>query len=98
MGDSLLSDAVLALDGLKDLVRRRRDRREVTPQEHRMAPHPPSRRGEVEGALSARRALEVVRAAVATMSRYPRSADDVPDHLGIPHWSWSGLVDPPAGD
>lgn len=65
VGDSLLSDAVLALDGLKDLVRRRRDRREVTPQEHRMAPHPPPRRGEVEGVLSARRALEAVRAAVA---------------------------------
>ena len=25
-----------------------------------------------------------------TMSRYPDSADDVPDGLGIPHWSWGG--------
>ena len=26
------------------------------------------------------------------MSRYPRSADDVPANLSIPHWSWDGLV------
>src|SRR5690349_21782935 len=25
------------------------------------------------------------------MSRYPRSADDVPLGLSIPHWSWDGL-------
>ena len=27
-----------------------------------------------------------------TMARYHRSPDDVPDGLGIPHWSWQGLV------
>jgi hemoglobin len=27
-----------------------------------------------------------------TMSRYHRSADDVPDGLPMPHWSWDGLV------
>lgn len=27
-----------------------------------------------------------------TMSRYHESADDVPDGLGIPRWSWDGLV------
>ncbi len=27
-----------------------------------------------------------------TMSRYKRSADDVPDRLRIPPWSWDGLV------
>jgi hemoglobin len=27
-----------------------------------------------------------------TMPRYHRSADDVPDDLPIPHWSWDGLV------
>ena len=26
-----------------------------------------------------------------TMSRYPQSADDVPNGLSIPHWSWDGL-------
>jgi hemoglobin len=31
-------------------------------------------------------------ATTTTMSRYPRSAEDVPDGLGIPHWSWDGLV------
>ncbi len=30
-----------------------------------------------------------------TMSRYHRSADDVPDGLDIPHWSWAGLVSAP---
>jgi hemoglobin len=30
-----------------------------------------------------------------TMSRYPRSADDVPDGLRIPHWFWDGLVTSP---
>ncbi|MGH3335238.1 MAG: group II truncated hemoglobin [Nocardioides sp.] len=27
----------------------------------------------------------------AALARYPESADDVPDGLGIPHWSWDGL-------
>jgi hemoglobin len=27
-----------------------------------------------------------------TMSRYQRSADDVPDGLRIRQWSWDGLV------
>lgn len=26
-----------------------------------------------------------------TMSRYPESADDVPEGLSIPRWSWDGL-------
>jgi hemoglobin len=26
-----------------------------------------------------------------TMSRYQHSADDVPEDLKIPHWSWNGL-------
>jgi hemoglobin len=26
------------------------------------------------------------------MARYHRSADDVPDGLAIPRWSWDGLV------
>ena len=30
-------------------------------------------------------------ATTTTMSRYHRSADDVPDDLRIPHWSWDGL-------
>jgi hypothetical protein len=28
-----------------------------------------------------------------TMARYQRSAEDVPDGLQIPQWSWDGLVD-----
>jgi len=31
-------------------------------------------------------------ATTTTMSRYHRSADEVPDRLTIPHWSWEGLV------
>jgi hemoglobin len=31
-------------------------------------------------------------ATTTTMSRYHRSAEEVPDGLRIPHWSWSGLV------
>jgi hemoglobin len=31
-------------------------------------------------------------ATTSTMSRYHQSADDVPDGLHIPHWSWDGLV------
>ena len=30
-------------------------------------------------------------ATTTTMSRYHESADDVPDGLGIPRWSWDGL-------
>jgi hemoglobin len=33
-------------------------------------------------------------ATTTTMSRYHRSASDVPDGLTIPHWSWNGLVSP----
>ena len=33
-------------------------------------------------------------ATTTTMSRYHHSADDVPDGLSIPHWSWDGLQDP----
>ncbi len=31
-------------------------------------------------------------ATTTTMSRYHRSAVEVPDGLRIPHWSWDGLV------
>lgn len=31
-------------------------------------------------------------ATTTTMSRYHESADDVPDGLSIPRWSWHGLV------
>jgi hemoglobin len=31
-------------------------------------------------------------ATTTAMSRYHRSADDVPDGLRIPQWSWKGLV------
>lgn len=30
-------------------------------------------------------------ATTTTMARYRNSADDVPDNLRIPHWSWDGL-------
>jgi hemoglobin len=30
-------------------------------------------------------------ATTTTMARYHDSADDVPDGLNIPHWSWDGL-------
>ena len=30
-------------------------------------------------------------AATTSMSRYHESADDVPNGLNIPHWSWDGL-------
>jgi hemoglobin len=30
-------------------------------------------------------------ATTTTMSRYPKSADDVPNGLSIQHWSWDGL-------
>jgi hemoglobin len=32
-------------------------------------------------------------ATTTTMARYHSSADDVPEGLPIPHWSWDGLVD-----
>lgn len=31
-------------------------------------------------------------ATTSAMARYHRSADDVPDGLPVPHWSWDGLV------
>jgi hemoglobin len=31
-------------------------------------------------------------ATATTMTAYHRSADDVPDGLALPHWSWDGLV------
>jgi hemoglobin len=32
-------------------------------------------------------------ATTTTMSRYHASADEVPDGLRIPRWSWNGLVE-----
>lgn len=32
-------------------------------------------------------------ATTTTMARYHRSADDVPDGLPLPHWSWDGLIE-----
>jgi len=37
-------------------------------------------------------------ATTTTMARYHRSADDVPAGLGLPHWSWDGLVSGAARD
>jgi hemoglobin len=37
-------------------------------------------------------------ATTTTMARYHRSADDVPDGLRIPHWSWDGLVGASVAD
>jgi hemoglobin len=34
-------------------------------------------------------------ATTTTMARYHRSADDVPDGLAIPLWSWDGLQKDP---
>jgi hemoglobin len=33
-------------------------------------------------------------ATTTTMSRYHHSADDVPEGLPLPRWSWDGVVDP----
>ena len=33
--------------------------------------------------------------ATALMAAYPRSPDDVPDVLPMPHWSWDGPVESP---
>ena len=35
-------------------------------------------------------------ATTTTMARYHRSADDVPDGLVIPRWSWDGLQTGPG--
>lgn len=35
-------------------------------------------------------------ATTTTMARYPGSADDVPEGLEIPRWSWEGLVEAAA--
>jgi hemoglobin len=35
-------------------------------------------------------------ATTTTMARYHRSADDVPDGLAIPRWSWDGLQPAPS--
>lgn len=43
VGDSLLSDPVLALKGLFDLVTERKPTVSITKQDHRMAPHPISK-------------------------------------------------------
>lgn len=57
--------------------------------------------------LTAKRALESAAqsavlhdyfawATMTTMARYHRSADDVPDGLRFPQWSWDGLVGDPG--
>ncbi len=39
--------------------------------------------------------LEYFRWATEEMSTYHESADDVPDGLTLPHWTWDGLVSGP---
>ena len=39
--------------------------------------------------------LEYFRWATEEMSTYHESADDVPDGLALPHWTWDGLVSGP---
>ena len=36
-------------------------------------------------------------ATTTSMARYHGSADDVPDGLPLPRWSWAGLTAPPTG-
>ena len=37
-------------------------------------------------------------ATLHSLARHPRSADDVPNGLRIPLWSWNGRVDEPRQD
>lgn len=66
VGDSLVCDAVLALQGLRELVPARRGAAaRVVAQEHRMAPHPPSEASppdpEGDAPLTARQLFRVLR-------------------------------------
>jgi hemoglobin len=48
--------------------------------------------GLTDGLCTAASAARLLRlATTTTMARYHQSADDVPDGLTIPRWSWHGL-------
>lgn len=64
VGDSLLSDAVLAIEALSEHVAARPVRANITMAAHRLAPHPPAAVVESGDVLTALTLFETIRAAV----------------------------------
>ncbi|HGN1706990.1 TPA: benzoylformate decarboxylase [Providencia rettgeri] len=85
VGDSLLSDAVLALEGLIRLVDERKPVKTVAKQAHGMAPHPAADTQSVNSVLSATqlfRALREVSPANTIL------VEESPSNLGELHQEW----------
>ncbi|TVP71400.1 MAG: benzoylformate decarboxylase [Leptolyngbya sp. LCM1.Bin17] len=86
VGESLLSDAVLAVEGLIGLVKPRTTQITVEKQAHRMAPHPPATpTPTADGRLSALDLFEALRSAT------PESTvlvEESPSNLGELHTAW----------
>ena len=86
VGDSLLTDSVLAIERLIPLIsERRRERPLPTPITHRMAPFPPSPSTGVGGTLSARKAFETLRASCPPETVL---VEESPSNLSDLHAAW----------
>lgn len=87
VGDSLLSDAVLAIKGLTDLVQARATQSHViTKQAHNMAPHPAAL--EPEAKQSVLSATELFRALREVSPKESILVEESPSNLGELHREW----------
>lgn len=89
VGDSLISDAVLALRGLADLVPARQSKAPVVTQAHRLAPHPSGETSPDDPAdddrLTARQLFRVLRAAAPAETVVVQES---PSNLADLHSEW----------
>ncbi|GAB1438511.1 benzoylformate decarboxylase [Providencia sp.] len=85
VGDSLLSDAVLALEGLIGLVDARKPAKTVFKQAHGMAPHPAA---DVQSANSVLSAAQLFRTLREVSPENTILVEESPSNLGELHQAW----------
>ncbi|MGF7123198.1 benzoylformate decarboxylase [Rhodococcus sp. BE178] len=88
VGDSLLCDAVLALEGLLELVEERAPSGPVAVNPHRMAPHPAplvAEAGEAGGTLTALEVFEAIRSVVPDGTVL---MEESPSNIAELHTAW----------
>lgn len=86
VGDSLLSDPVLALDALFELVKERASTPAISKQSHGMAPHPAAAKPDgSEGLLSALELFQTVRRSTPDNTVL---VEESPSNLGELHTAW----------
>lgn len=86
VGESLLSDAVLALEALINLVKSRPAQTTVEKQPHRMAPHPAATTSTTNGLFSPLELFQTLRSATPETTVL---VEESPSNLGELHTAWT---------